>query len=328
MTSRASDSGEWGLIEAIRARLDRAPEGQIWSGDDAAVLPPITGQTVFTTDVLVEGIDFDLSYTPSASLGFKALAVNASDVAAMGGRPLAAVASLILPPDTPFETVDELAQGLARAGRELGIDIVGGDISEGRDLSLGVALVGELDAEPLTRSGARSGDLVCVTGALGGAAAGLGLLRSGRGPQEGDAVSRLISRQLEPEARLDEGLLLAELGATACIDVSDGLLADLGHVLDSSGVGCDLDPDAVPIDPDIGRVDLPEGAPEPLALALGGGEDFELLFTIAAEAFDGLAQRLSTPVSRLGTVVEEERTLGGRNLDAWQVQGWEHLRPR
>ena len=327
MTPRASDRGEWGLIDAIRARLDAAPEGQIWSGDDAAVLPSPAGRVVFTTDVLVEGVDFDLAYTPADTIGVKALAVNASDIAAMGGTPRAAVASLTLRPDLSVDVVEDIADGLARGGRRFGVKVVGGDMSEARDVTLSVAMIGEIGGRPLTRSGARPGDVVCVTGALGGAAAGLRLLQSGRGTERG-AAARLVARQLEPQPRVEEGVILAELGATAGIDISDGLVADLVQVLDASGVGCDLDPDAIPIDPDLAGVALPEGSPDPLSLALAGGEDFELLFTLPPPVLEKVRSRIPQTVNVIGTITEEGRTLGDRSLKEWKVRGWEHLRPR
>ena len=322
---KVSDLGEWGLLNAIRSRLPGAPSGQIWSGDDAAVVSggePI----VFTTDAVVAGIDFDLSYGSARSVGIKALAVNASDVAAMGGQPRAAVATLVLPGDTPAEVAVELAEGLATAGEHMDVDIVGGDISEGTDLALTVAMIGTLPGRAVTRTGARPGDLVCVTGALGGAAAGLALLRAGSTRELSDAAGRLLARQLEPTPRIAEGVLLAELGATAMIDVSDGLIADLVHLLDASGVGCDIDASAVPVDPDI----LAAGSsPEEDAtrFALAGGEDFELLFTLSPGDLAEVRAALDA-VTPIGTITESERTLDGRSLESWDLSGWEHLRPR
>lgn len=323
---KVSDLGEWALLDAIRAHLATPPEGQIWSGDDAAVLPGASS-VVFTTDVLVAGIDFDLSYGSARSVGVKALAVNASDVAAMGGRPRAAVATLIVPVDTSAEVAEGISAGLAAAGKRYGIDLVGGDISEGQDLALNVAVVGELPGMAVTRAGANPGELVCVTGSLGGSAAGLALLRAGHSPDESEAVQRLVTRQLEPVPRIEEGIALAAFGATAMIDVSDGLISDLGHVLDASQVGCDVDPAAVPVDPDLAALRASNDQ-EPLELALAGGEDFELLFTLPSQRLDETRDALSLPVTAIGTITDTERLLGGRSLEEWDLSGWEHLRPR
>ena len=323
---KVSDLGEWALLDAIRSQLPAAPGGQIWSGDDAAVVPG-SDPIVFTTDALVAGIDFDLSYGSARSVGIKSLAVNASDIAAMGGRPRAAVTTLVVPPDTPSEIVTELAAGLAEGAGRMGVDVVGGDLSEGRDLALNVAMIGSLPGPTVTRSGARPGDLVCVTGALGGAAVGLTLLRAESNWDRTEAARRLVTRQLEPTPRVDEGIALAGLGATAMIDVSDGLMADLVHVLDASGVGCDIDAEAIPVDPDIaavGGID-PEDARR---LALSGGEDFELLFTVAPGDLDELRSALQVSITPIGTITKSGRALGGRNLEEWDLSGWEHLRPR
>ncbi|MDQ4095255.1 MAG: thiamine-phosphate kinase [Actinomycetota bacterium] len=321
------DVGEWGLIEAIRAHLDNPPRGEIWSGDDAAVVGVTREKIVFTTDVLVEGIDFDLAYAPADSVGAKAIAANASDVAAMGGRPRWAVAAVTLRAELPEGFVDGLTRGMAQAAGAIGAALVGGDISEGREVVVSVAMVGVLDGRAVTRHGARVGDLICVTGALGGAAGGLLLLRSSGATTE--AGRRLVERQLRPRARTAEGPLLAQ-HATAMIDVSDGLAADLAHILDASGVGCRLHPDRIPIDADLEAA----GAEMPadlLGLALAGGEDFELLFTVdprdqehVEEALEGL----ETPWSVIGEITENDRLVGDRNLDAWKGKGWEHLRTK
>ena len=328
-----ADEGEWRLIEAIRRHLPSAPPGQIWSGDDAAVLPSWSEKLVFTTDVLVDGVDFNLDYCPPATIGAKCVAVNASDVAAMGGRPRALVAALTVPRNTLVDVVEEIAAGLAKAGKSNDIDVVGGDISEGRELSLTGAMVGSLPGPPMTRAGARPGDLICVTGSLGAAAAGLLLLRAGARRDGGlsSPLQRVIERQLVPRPRIAEGRLAASCGATAMIDVSDGLVADIVHVLDASGVGCALDPASIPIDPDVFSVDLPQGSPDALRLALGGGEDYELAFTISPDRLEDARTSLQgegAPVAVVGEITPADRSLGDRSLEEWDLQGWEHLRRR
>lgn len=308
--------GEFGLIERFRTKLPAAPEGETWSGDDAAVIAPGAPQTLLTIDVLVQGVDFDLSYCSPADIGWKAMAVNVSDIAAMAGRPTRAVAALSLPSHTPVEVVDGILEGMIEAAARWEVDLVGGDISEAPQISIAITLLGEAEA-PMLRSGAQVGDAICVTGSLGGAAAGLILLRNGVQRPE---THGLRQRQLRPDARVAEGAALArEGGATALIDVSDGFVADLGHVLEASGVGCVLDPTAVPIDPDI---HMAGSDVDPLELALTGGEDFELIATLPVDLVDGVSHL----VTRVGTVTKSGRSIGGRSLDVWKQRTWEHLR--
>ena len=327
-----ADVGEFALIEAIRKHFPGPPPGEIWSGDDAAVIRPSDEATVFTTDVLVENIDFDLGYCPPLSIGYKAMAVNASDVAAMGGRPGRAVATLSLPPTTELSLVDEIAQGLAAAGASMGVDLVGGDLSEASEISLAIAMIGWVESAPVTRSGAAVGDLICVSGNLGGAAGGLRVLRGGI-PDEIRGVKELVQRQLKPTPRIEEGLINAELGATSMIDISDGLLADLNHVLDASGVGCKVEPQTVPIDERLNALAglLPSDEVDLLDLAMTGGEDFELLFTIPAVRVDDFRREyevLGTKLTIIGEIVGNGRLIGTRNLEEWDEKGWQHLRSR
>ena len=308
--------GEFGLIERFRSKLPLPPSGESWSGDDAAVLRSGDGWSLVTVDVLVEGIDFDLGYGSPEDVGWKALTVNVSDIAAMAGTPTHAVAALSLPSGTPTNVADGILDGMLAASERWNVALVGGDVSAATEISIAVTLLGRAQ-EPVLRSGARVGDAICVTGSLGGAAAGLMLLRSGG---EG-ASGALVSRQLRPMARVEEGIELERAGATALIDISDGFVGDLVHVLDASGVGCDVDPAAVPVDPGIASASLEV---DPLELALTGGEDFELLVTLPSEA----AAQLGHVVTRVGTVTESERRIGGRSLEEWKDKAWDHLRDR
>lgn len=311
-----SSLGEFGLIERFVRKLPRPGPGEVWSGDDTAVIDPGSGRILVTTDVLVENVDFDLAYCSPADVGWKAVAVNVSDIAAMAGRPTRAVAALSLPGSTPVAVVDGILEGMVEAAERWGLVLVGGDVSEAPLVSIALTLLGAAEA-PVLRSGARVGDAICVTGSLGGAAAGLALLRSGAA----ERARGLARRQLRPEARVEEGLALARAGATALIDVSDGFVADLAHLLDAGGVGCDVDADAIPVDPDIGPAGL---AADPLELALTGGEDFELIATLPPPAVAGVSEL----VTRVGTITESARTIGGRSLAGWTQKGWEHLRTR
>jgi thiamine-monophosphate kinase len=282
-------------------------------GDDAAVL---AGGLLFATDTMVESVHFDLALSTLFDAGWKALAVNCSDLAAMGGAPRAAVAAVVLPRDRPG-VADELAGGLLAAAEALGCPLVGGDTTVGELLVVTVAVVG--DAPPcgaVLRSGARAGDAIFVTGTLGGPRAALAALRRGDEPPA-ESVGRLH----RPVPRLAEGRAAAEAGARAMIDISDGLSSDLGHVCRQSGVGAVLEAAALPL-----------GAGASLDDALAGGDDYELCFTApdpdrVAEVF--LAAGLVAP-ARIGAVTPDGE-IAVREGD-WSVRpvppsGWEHPVP-
>jgi thiamine-monophosphate kinase len=317
-----SDLGERGLIERIHARIGAPPPDEVWGGDDAAVVTHETASTLLTIDSLVDGVDFDLAYSTGADVGWKVMAANASDIAAMGGRPRHAVASLTLPPDTSLVVVDGVVDGMMAAAERWPVSLVGGDISGGGEIAVTIAMTGEAERDPVLRRGARAGDALCVTGCLGGSAGGLEALRRGL---KGEAIGRLKHRHLRPQARVEEGVVLAGAGATSMIDVSDGLAVDVGNLMRASGMGCDIDPDAVPIDPDL---DALAEVLDPRAAAILGGEDFELLFTIGESSIGSLIAGTGIAVTRIGTVTAGERTLGGAPLQRWEEMGWEHLRDR
>ena len=325
---RVSDLGESGLLERVARGFGEPVAGEVWAGDDAAVVCAPQGELFFAIDTLVEGIDFDLAYCSGADVGWKALAANVSDIAAMGGRASSAVVSLLLPSNAPAALVDDLIEGLAAAGQIWDVNVVGGDISGAPQVSLSVAIVGSPPGPVALRSGAKAGDAICVTGSLGGAAGGLALLRSGWPavpPQA--ALERLRARQLRPRARAAEGVALAAF-ATAMIDVSDGLAVDLDNLMSASGTGCEVDPKSLPVDPDLIAAQdvLADG---PLHLAITGGEDFELLFTIPEKGLDGARAALGPAgpaVTRIGTVTEGTKKLGDLPVGEWKERGWEHLR--
>lgn len=297
-------TGEFAAIEAIRALLPRPPQdGQVWIGDDAAVVPcPDGGVLLLAADSVVGGVHADLSLTTVADLGWKALAACLSDIAAMGGDPRWALVTVAGPEGTGLEP---LYRGISEATDEFGCPVVGGDLSGAPVLVVTVAVTGHCPETPVLRSGARPGDEVWVTGPLGGSAAGLRVLRSG-----GDPAGALARAHARPVPRLAEGRAARTAGATAMIDVSDGLVADLGHVAAASGVGISLD-----------EVPVAEGATRQEALS--GGEDFELVFCAPAgarvqEAFGSLR-----PPLRIGecTAGHSGVRLGGSDLE---VSGWEH----
>lgn len=307
------------MIELVASHLPPPPPDELWAGDDAAVVSLAGARTVVTTDSLVEGHDFDLSYCEGFDVGWKALAVNVSDVAAMAGTPTHAVATIMLPPSTPVTLVDGIARGLAAAASRWEVAVVGGDVSAAPVMSLGITLLGvPATARVLTRSGARPGDLVCMTGSVGGAWGGLELLRSGR--REASPV--LVERQLRPQARVDEGRRLADAGATAMIDVSDGFAIDVARLMAASGTGCAIDPAAVPIDPGLPVLGLDDAAL--LRGAILGGEDFELVATLPSDA-------AAPPGVTVVGEVTKERSLRLGDLDLEELgreHGWDHLRGR
>jgi thiamine-monophosphate kinase len=326
MKNTVAELGELRLLERIRSRLQTAPAGEVWAGDDTAVLRQEGGRLLLTTDLVMEGLDFDLSYASGADVGWKVLAANASDISSMCGVPSHAVVALAVPPECPVSFVDEFIDGLVAAAGLWQIALVGGDVSGAKEISATVSMVGRPVTAAVLRSGAQTGDAICVTGALGGAAAGLIALRRGMDAND-PAVARLVERQLRPRARVREAALLASFTPNAMIDISDGLAVDLEHVLDASNAACSIDTDSIPIDPDISSV--PEI--DPFEAAVTGGEDFELLFTMDPERVDAAAAALSsvgTPLTKIGVVGTGERYLGPRSLEEWRERGWEHLRPR
>lgn len=303
--------GEFAAIAALAGLLPAFDEpGGIGIGDDAAVVilaGPGPTRLLLAADTVVAGVHADLSLTTAADLGWKAMAASISDLAAMGGDPGHALVTVAGPPGAPLLG---LYEGIAAAARDFGCPVVGGDLTNASELVVTVAVTGTCDGPPVTRAGARPGDDIWVTGPLGASAAGLRLLRTGGGDRPADQRDDAIRAHARPVPQLAAGRAARRAGATAMIDISDGLSADLGHVADASGVGVALD--SVPVHP---AATLEE--------ALGGGEDFALAFTASPgagmeEAFAGLY----TPI-RIGRCTADRavRTLAGRPLPA---VGWEH----
>lgn len=300
-----STVGEFGLIERIRARIgaSRSPNIERGIGDDAAVASvPDGARLVITTDLLIEHVHFDRTYTPMRHLGYKAMTSNISDVAAMCATPDVATISLGIPNAISLEMVDALYDGILEAAERYRFDVVGGDVSGSHKLVVSVTVVGHGYAEDLVyRNGASSSDLLCVTGSLGGSYAGLRILQhnkermlaSGAGYQPDLAEHAfVIQRHLRPEARTDvvDALLSAGIHPTAMIDVSDGLASEVRHLCNESGCGARIVADDVPIDErtvDAARF-LEEDA---LNFALYGGEEYELLFAVDE---DGLRELHTT----------------------------------
>lgn len=291
------------------------PDGQVWVGDDVALVPGPTGSLLLAADSVVAGVHADLSLVGLDDLGWKALVANVSDVAAVGGRPLAAVVSLAGP--LGDVDVDLLYEGLFEAAAAYSCPVVGGDTTSAPALVVSVAIAGDAgpaSPPPVLRSGARPGDHLFVTGPLGSSAAGLAVLQAGTAPGFED----LVLAHRRPRARLAEGAAARAAGATAMIDVSDGLASDLRHLADASGVGVVVE--RVPVAVGVSRV-----SDEPELLALGGGEDYELVFAApdpdrVATVFVELGLGLPLAIGRC-TADPAERRL--RDAELPRV-GWEH----
>jgi thiamine-monophosphate kinase len=285
------DIGEFGLIARIAERVSHRSGVEVGIGDDAAVTRPTDGYlTLITTDMLVEGVHFDLSMCTPEALGRKSLSVNLSDIAAMGGESRFFLLSMAIPPSFPVAFLDGFTKGMLERADEFGVSLIGGDTCSSKGgLVLSITVVGEQRPERIIRrSGARPGDLIFVTGTLGDSALGLEMLKLGE--PEGFAAER----HLDPLPRVREGLALAAaLLPTAMIDVSDGLAADLGHILANSGVGAKLHVQKIPLSPFFRKKCLPL-TDEALSLALAGGEDYELLFTVPPSRADEVYPLIAT----------------------------------
>jgi thiamine-monophosphate kinase len=334
-------TGEFELIAAIRERVARAgaPAGSpglvIGSGDDAAVTER-QGAAVTSVDALVEGVHFEAPPFELRQVGSKALAVALSDLAAMGATPAEAYVQLGVPEGRSDAELLELADGLAAIAAEYGVAIAGGDVTRAPVLLLAVTVVGAAPsaADLVTRAGARSGDVVTVTGELGGAAAGLLLLQR---PELGEGLDPAIAaalreRQLEPAPLLAAGRGLAQGRATALIDVSDGLGADAGHLAAASGVAIEIELDRVPVQAGVEAAARGAGA-DPADLVAGGGEDYELLATIPPERLTDardLLKAVGVELTAIGAVsVGEGVTLSDRRGGgARPPSGFDQLRRR
>jgi thiamine-monophosphate kinase len=305
--ARASmrEVGEFRWLAMLLPRMRTARGVMVGPGDDCAVLSTGARRVLLTTDAVVEDVHFRRAWMTPAQIGRKAYLVNASDIAAMGGRPRFCVVSVAVPGDFPARDLLALQAGLSAAARDTGAVVVGGNVARARQLVVSVTVLGDAPYPPLCRGGARPGDGLYVTGTLGDAALGRAQLE-----RNARARSRAVRRFREPQPRLAVGLALARAGlASAAIDISDGLLQDLRHVCTASGVGAEVQLAAMPCAPAVRRAGL--------GLALGGGEDYELLFTVPPRhqaPLPRLARALGCPLSRIGQV--RPKRYGIRVLDA------------
>jgi thiamine-monophosphate kinase len=312
---------ELDLIRLIRTSTTEGPDSGVLTGigDDTAVLEPSDGAKLLaTTDLLIEDVHFRRVWATPFDIGWKAMAVNLSDIAAKGGRPRWALIGLALPAPVERAEVEALYDGMRQAAAPHGVVVVGGDTSASPSgWFINVTLLGEHEGSPHLRSAAKPGHVIAVTGALGRSAAGLAALEAGR-ERFGEGAKAVIAAHLRPVARVAEGRWLgAAPGVGAMIDLSDGLSADLGHVCRESVVGARVALDRVPVDPAARRVARELGV-DPLAWAVAGGEDFELLLTCdpaSVEALaDGLYRATGTGLTAIGVIDGRER--GVTFLDA------------
>ncbi len=335
-----SKLGEFGLIEHLTRRFPLENESSVKGvGDDAAVIDNGRYLTVVSTDLLLEGIHFDLMYTPLKHLGYKAVVVNLSDIYAMNALPRQITVSIGVSNRFSVEALDELYAGVEAACRRYGVDLVGGDTSSSnKGLIISVTAIGQGVRERLTyRNTAKVGDLICITGDVGAAYLGLQILEREKQiylehPEvqpDLEEQAYLIGRQLKPEARKDmiEQFDRANLVPTAMIDVSDGVASDLLHICSQSGVGALVEESGVPIHPDAQLMAI-QFKLDPITCALSGGEDYELLFTVDPKDLEKV--KYLPDIYIMGEIVPREkgvllRTKGGK-LHPLKAQGWQHFR--
>ena len=309
-TRTIADIGERALIQRITARLGRASWVIVGPGDDAAVVAPVRGALdVWTTDVQVEGVHFDRRFSPPDAIGYRALAVNLSDLAAMGAQPRAALLSLVLPGTLEVAMADGLLDGFLRLAGAHRVTIVGGNISRSPGpIVIDVTAVGTVrPRRVLTRGGARPGDHVYVTGTIGDALVGLRSLQQQADVPPGPCEERY----LRPEPRVRAGMLLGRTrAASACMDLSDGLADAVRQVAEASQVGIAIDADALPIRPEVRRWHEERGN-DPVQAVLAGGDDYELLFTVRPShrgRLRGMARHVGgLALTRIGVATRDRR---------------------
>jgi thiamine-monophosphate kinase len=324
--------GEFELLAKLRERLPKdGPQVKLGSGDDAAVTVP-GGATATSVDAIIEGVHFRRGEADLRTIGRKALATALSDLAAMGAAAGEAYVVLGAPADLSEGDFLALLDGLVELGGETGTTLAGGDVTAAPALTLAVTVVGHAPAPEdfVTRAGAKPGDLLVLTGEIGGAAAGRLLLEYPDLAAAADAVAaRLRARQLDPTPRLRSGRALAAAGARAMIDLSDGLAGDAGHLAQAGGVALHIDAESLPVAEGVAEV-AAAAKRDPLELAVAGGEDYELLAALPAErlaeATSAVAEEGETTLTTVGRVAEGEgveiRLPGGGQLEA---RGFDHL---
>ncbi len=339
--SEISSLGEFGLINRISQSISLQNSSSLKGiGDDAAVIDAGDDLILFSTDMLLEGIHFDLSYMPLQHLGYKAVAVNVSDIAAMNGRPEQITIGLGLSNRFSTEAIDSLYAGIRAACENFKVDLVGGDTSASASgLVISISILGRAKKDKIVyRSGAKPSDIICVTGDLGGAYMGLQVLEREKqvfltNPEMQPDLEKyeyVVSRQLKPEARMDIIHDLAESGIipTSMIDISDGLASELLHLSNNSNVGVRIYEDKIPIDNETFDTAALEFKVDPVTCALNGGEDYELLFTIKQADFEKVKNH--PDIQFIGYIHEDPKQnfmqskLG--TIIPLSAQGWDHFK--
>ena len=329
-TMKVSEIGEFGLIDLLGEMIGDVSDDRliIAIGDDAAAWHGDPSIQLATVDSLIQDTYFSFDTASWKEVGWKALAVNLSDIAAMGGIPRYALVSLSLPGDTEVDNVTALYQGMLDLARRFKVAIIGGNISNAPKVAIHVTVLGSAvnqDSHILTRSTARPGDKIAVTGHLGASAAGLEMLLKGL-TFDPEAASAFRKAFLQPSPRIVEGQLLVKHGVKTAIDISDGLVADLGHVCRASKVGARLKVDRIPISPPV-QTHFGDRA---LEMALTGGEEYQLLFTAAPAQIDNVKADTSCPVTVIGEITADnigEIVLVDSNgsLVDLPATGWDHF---
>ena len=332
-----ADLGEFGLIDTIKKSVKLNNPSTIKGiGDDAAVLQ-MEGRQVVTTDMLLEGVHFNLMYAPLKHLGYKAVTVNLSDVYAMNAVPHSITVSIGISNRFSLEAVDALYEGILLACERYKVDLVGGDTTSSvTGLAISVTAIGSSRKETVYRNGAKENDIIMVSGDLGGAYMGLQLLeREKEVYKENPGIQPdlegndyILERQLKPEARADVGILLDDLGVvpTSMIDISDGLASELFHICSQSSVGCVIHEDKVPIDPTTYNA-ARSFELDPSMCALNGGEDYELLFTVKQADYDKLKNLAEVTAIGYITDAKSGYTLVAKDGTTHPIkaQGWQHF---
>ena len=335
-----SELGEFGLIDHLTSDIQIKHKNTLKGvGDDAAVIDYGSTCAVVTTDLLIEGIHFNLIYTPLKHLGYKSVVVNLSDVYAMNATPKQITVSVALSKKFAIEHVEQLYEGIKLACEHYGVDLVGGDTSSSlTGLAISITAIGEAKKEDITyRSTAKKNDIICVTGNVGAAFMGLQLLErekeifktNPRFQPKLEGYDYILQRQLKPEARKDIiGLFKSlDIKPTSMIDISDGLSSEIMHICKDSDVGCKIFQDKIPIDEETARM-AEELNIEPLIAALNGGEDYELLFTIDINDLDKIKDQEA--IHPIGHITDKDNgtvliTSGGTSIQL-QAQGWNQMK--
>jgi thiamine-monophosphate kinase len=327
--------GEFGLLELIAGLIKTknvitSPFAQnliAGIGDDAAVWKCSGAIQFTTTDCLTENIHFNTRYTGWEDLGYKSMAINLSDIAAMGGDPLYALISLSIPGSMEIENIESLYGGMIASANKYNVQIVGGNISASEAIIINVTVQGHSETRAfLSRSAAKPGDKIAITGYTGLSAAGLKLLKNGT-VSDPETLKTLTNAHLKPEPRIAEGKTLVKFGVKTAIDISDGLISDLRHICEASGVSAIISKDTVPIHPALAKF-FPTECEQ---LALSGGEDYELLFTADSSVINKLKEEIEIPVTIIGEIKEGPSTKitvvdkSGKE-QAVSHTGWDHFK--